>query len=267
MAETDAAALALAKPAPRVPRSSAQRISAIRRWTPVLWSIRIERPANYLFQPGHYARLGLPVDTPEAAVWRPYSIVSATTDSELEFLLVLIPGGAFTAQLAALREGDTVLLEQAVFGFFLDNQLAPGDTLWMLATGTGLGPYVSLLRTPGALDRYARMVLVHSARHADELAYRDEIEAPAAVSHGRLTYVPIVTREPGVSALTERIPQLIVDGTLQAHVGHTLEPADSRVMVCGNPEFTTEMRALLAERGFTPCRRNSPGSMLFEKYW
>ncbi|MBC7207384.1 MAG: ferredoxin--NADP reductase, partial [Methyloversatilis sp.] len=93
MAETDAAALALAKPAPRVPRSTAQRISAIRRWTPVLWSIRIERPADYLFQPGHYARLGLPVDTPEAAVWRPYSIVSATTDSELEFLLVLIPGG------------------------------------------------------------------------------------------------------------------------------------------------------------------------------
>lgn len=267
MAETDAAALALAKPAARVPHATAQRISAIRRWTPTLWSIRIERPPNYSFQPGHYSRLGLPVDTPATAVWRPYSIVSATTDSELEFLLVLIPGGAFTSQLAALREGDTLLLEQAVFGFFLENQLTPGDTLWMLATGTGLGPYISLLRTPGALDRYARTVLVHSVRRADELAYLDEIEAPAAVSHGRLVYVPIVTREPGATALSGRIPQLIADGALQVHAGHSLEPADSRVMVCGNPEFTTEMRALLAERGFTPCRRNSPGSMLFEKYW
>lgn len=264
MAEVDAPTAAAS---PRVPRSTAQRIIAIHRWTPVLWSLRIERPAHYPFQPGHYARLGLPVGAPAAAVWRPYSIVSATTDRELEFLLVLIPGGAFTAQLAALREGDTLLLEQAVFGFFLDTQLSPGDTLWMLATGTGLGPYISLLRTPGALDRYARVVLVHSVRRAAELAYRDEIEAPAAVSHGRLTYVPIVTREPGSTALTGRIPHLITDGTLQAHAGHTLEPADSRVMVCGNPEFTAGMRTLLAGRGFTPCRRNSAGSMLFEKYW
>ncbi|WP_374336838.1 ferredoxin--NADP reductase [Methyloversatilis sp.] len=253
--------------APRLPRLSRQRICAIRRWTPVLWSIRIERPANYTFQPGHYARLGLPADTPDAAVWRPYSLVSAPSDSELEFLLVLIPGGAFTSQLAALKEGDALLLEQAVFGFFLETQLAPGDTLWMLATGTGVGPCVSLLRTPGALDRYARAVLVHSVRHTAELACRDEIEAPAAVSNSRLVYVPIVTREPGATALSGRIPRLIADGTLQARVGHTLEPADSRVMVCGNPEFTTEMRALLTERGFTPCRRNSPGSMLFEKYW
>jgi len=264
MADVDAPAAAAT---PRVPRSTAQRITAIRRWTPVLWSIRIERPANYAFQPGHYARLGLPVDAPAAAVWRPYSIVSSTTDRELEFLLVLIPGGAFTAQLAALREGDSLLLEQAVFGFFLDTQLAPGETLWMLATGTGLGPYISLLRTPGALDRYARVVLVHSVRQQAELAYRDEIEAPAATSNGRLTYVPIVTREPGTTALAGRIPQLIEEGALQAHAGLPMAPAGSRVMVCGNPAFTTDMRALLSARGFTPCRRGSPGTMLFEKYW
>lgn len=251
----------------RVPQASAQRIRSIRRWTADLWSLRIERPAGFRFQPGHYLRLGLPVDAPATAVWRPYSIVSAPDDEALEIVLVRVPDGAFTSQLARLGEGDPVLLEQAVFGFFLESQLAPGDTLWMLATGTGLGPYVSLLRTPGALDRHRHAVLVHSVRRAAELSYRDEIEAAVAASGGRLRYLPVVTRETEAGALAGRIPQLIGDGLLQAAADATLEPTGSRVMVCGNPAFTTDLRALLSARGFTPCRRNSPGTMLFEKYW
>ncbi len=251
----------------RVPQASAQRIRAIRRWTADLWSLRIERPAGFRFQPGHYLRLGLPVETPASAVWRPYSIVSAPDDEALEIVLVRVPDGAFTSQLARLGEGDPVLLEQAVFGFFLESQLAPGDTLWMLATGTGIGPYVSLLRTPGALDRHRRAVLVHSVRRADELSYRDEIEAAVAASGGRLHYLPVVTRETVGGTLSGRIPRLIDDRLLQSAADAALEPAGSRVMVCGNPAFTTDMRALLSARGFTPCRRNSPGSMLFEKYW
>lgn len=254
-------------PPPRTPRATAERITGIRKWTPVLWSLRLTRPAGFTFQPGHYIRLGLPAGAPDSAVWRPYSIVSAPEDDALEILLVLIPDGAFTGQLARLQEGDTVLLEQAVFGFFLESQLAPGHTLWMLATGTGLGPYVSLLRTPGALDRHDRAVLVHSVRQSADLAYGDEIAQAAAASGGRLTYLPVVTRETVPGALNGRIPQLIEDGTLEARGGAPLTPDRSRVMVCGNPAFTTDLRALLTARAFTPCRRGAPGTMLFEKYW
>jgi ferredoxin--NADP+ reductase len=248
------------------PHASTQRVTSVRRWTPVLWSLRIDRPAGFRFSPGHYAKLGLPAGADDA-VWRPYSIVSAEADDELEFLIVLIPGGAFSDRLAGIEPSHPVMLSSSIFGFFLEPQLSPGDTLWMLATGTGLGPYVSLLRTPGALDRYRRLIVVHSVRLAAELAYRDELEALAAASDGRLTYLPIVTREAGASAMSGRIPALLADGTLAQHAQTPLDPATGRVMVCGNPDFTTDMRALLNARGFVPCRRGNAGSMLFEKYW
>ncbi len=247
-------------------RSTLQRVRSLQRWTHNLWSLRIDRPDGFRFQPGHYTKLGLPAGD-DHAVWRPYSIVSAPDDDELEFLIVLIPGGAFSDRLAAIGPGQNVMLESAVFGFFLEPQLAAGDTLWMLATGTGLGPYVSLLRTSGALDRYRRVVLVHSVRLAAELAYRDELESCVAASGGRLSYLPVVTREPGASALSGRLPQLITDGALQQRADVALDPASGRVMVCGNPDFTADMRRLLNERGFQPCRRGMSGTMLFEKYW
>lgn len=250
----------------RAARTTVRTVRSIRLWTPVLWSLRITRPDGFTFAPGHYARLGLPAHDP-LAVWRPYSIVSAPADPELEFLVVLIPEGSFSRLLAQIEPGQPVAVESAVFGFFLETQLTAGDTLWMMATGTGIGPYISLLRTPGALDRHARAVLVHSVRQAAELAYRDEIEAHVAASNGRLSYLPIVTREPGATPLHGRIPQLVADGALQKQVMAPLDPATDRVMVCGNPDFTADMRRLLGERGFVPCRRNTAGTMLFEKYW
>jgi ferredoxin--NADP+ reductase len=248
------------------PRATSQRVTSIHRWTPVLWSLRIDRPDGFRFAPGHYAKLGLPA-ADGSTVWRPYSIVSAPDDPELEFLIVLIPGGAFSEPLSGIAPGQPIELASAVFGFFLEPQLSPGGTLWMLATGTGLGPYVSLLRTPGALDRHPRLILVHSTRIAAELAYRDELASLAAASGGRLHYLPIVTREAQASPLRGRIPQLIADGSLQQHAGALFDPATERVMVCGNPDFTRDMRTLLNERGFLPCRRGNAGSMLFEKYW
>lgn len=250
---------------PAPPRSTAQTVTAVRRWTRTLWSIRVDCPTGFHFAPGHYAKLGLPADGLDT-IWRPYSIVSAVDDPELEFLIVLIPGGAFSAHLESIEPGQPIMLAASIFGFFLEPQLSPGDTLWMLATGTGLGPYVSLLRTPGALNRYRRVIVVHSVRLAAELAYRDELEALAA-SDARVSYLPIVTREARASPLHGRMPALIADGALQQHARATLDPATSRVMVCGNPDFTTDMRALLNARGFLPCRRGNAGSMLFEKYW
>lgn len=246
-------------------RWTAQLVAHIERWTPHLWSLRIDKPQDYQFAPGHYVRLGLPVGD-AAALWRPYSIVSAPAEAQLEILVTLVPNGAFTSLLAAAGTGRAVMVESTAMGFFLESQLTPGDTLWMLATGSGLGPYVSLLREGSVLARYRRVVLVHSVRLAHELAYASELRALAA-RDTRLRYLPVVTREAGVAPLTQRIPQLIESGAVQAAADAPLDPDNARVMVCGNPDFTAEMRRLLNAREFKPCRRGIAGSMLFENYW
>ncbi len=251
-------------------RFTIERIEQIHRWSSGLWSLRISRPQGFQFQPGHYVRLGLPLPeegNPAVTVWRPYSVLSGVADTELEFLITLLPDGAFTGQLARCAVGQMLALESAALGFFVVSQLSPGDNLWMLATGAGLGPYVAMLRTHGALQNFSRLVLVHSVRHAAELACADELKALATSSGGRLRYLPIVTREPGATRLQGRIPALLASGHLQAEAGVALAPENSRVMVCGNPDFTADMRKLLSSKSFQPCRRGLAGSMLFENYW
>jgi ferredoxin--NADP+ reductase len=158
-------------------------------------------------------------------------------------------------------------LETAARGFFLADQLSPGEHLWMLATGTGLAPYIAMLRHLAELTGFRRLILAHSVRHANELAFADELNQLAAAAPSRFRYLPIVTRETVPGCLQGRIPALLEDDVLQAKAERPLDPAESRVMVCGNPDFTATMRAALNERGFIPCRRGLAGSMLFEKYW
>lgn len=246
-------------------RWSTQTLEHVTPWSPTLWSIRISKPASFHFKPGHYARLGLEVAGGET-VWRPYSFVSAPAENFLEFLVTLIPDGQFTGRLATLPVPSPILLDSAAMGFFLPSQLAQGDSLWLLATGAGLGPYISILREAQILRDYAQIVLVHSVRLVSELAYRQEIEAIAA-QHAGLHYLPIVTKQAGATPLAQRIPELIHNAALETASGIKLEASSARVMVCGNPAFTADMRQTLSQRGFQPCRRGLIGSMLFEKYW
>lgn len=265
---TSEAVTPAARPAapPRAQQASCA-VLAVDRVAPNLAVLRVARPEGLDFEPGHYGRLGLHLDGAAQTTWRAYSFVSSPAESALEFLVTVIPGGALSEPLAALAPGDTVQVDPAARGFFVERELAPGDTLWMLATGSGLGPYVCMLRDGGVLQRWQRLVLVHSVRTAAELAYADEIRAIAARPGSPLRYLPVVTREPGAVALGDRIPALIASGALEAAADARLDPAGARVMVCGNPEFTSEMRKLLAARSFTPCRRAARGSMLFEHYW
>lgn len=247
---------------------SAEQVLSIHFWTPTLLSFRTTCPAGFHFTPGHYTRLGLGPD--EQVVWRPYSMASTPGDEFLEFIAVLVPGGAFSEHLRTLRVGDSLRVDQASYGFLSVNQLAPGRDLWLVASGTGLGPFVSILRDAVVWRDFERLILVHSVRHAAELAWREEIAAlpdqfPAAKA--RLVYIPIVTREPGATALTERIPLLLADGRLEQAAATPLSLAGSRLMVCGNPEMTKESRQWLGNRGFATNRRGVPGQMAFEKYW
>lgn len=241
-------------------------IEWMRHWTPVLRSFRIPRPEGFRFTPGHYARLGLDGGTGEP-VWRPFSMVSGPEDNFLEFVVVLVPDGEFSERLRTRQVGDEILIDKLSMGFLTLDQLAPGQDLWLLASGSGIGPFVSILKDPRTWRGFDRLVLVHSVRRQDELAYREEIAALPGAADGRLRYVPVVTREAVPGALDARIPQLIADGRLQQAAGGEIDVSHSRVMVCGNPELTREMRGLLTTRGFQTSRRGVPGQMAFEKYW
>lgn len=239
-------------------------------WTPRLVSLRVTRDHGLRFTPGHYARLGI-ANSDGHAVFRPLSIASAPADPWLEFFCTLIPGGEFSARLATLRAGRTVEVETASYGFLTVDSLAPGTDLWLLASGTGLAPFLSMLRDPGVWQAFDRLFVAHSVRRAAELAYAEELrrraQEPPAAARASLRYLPIVTREPGASALSERIPALLAGGRFEQAAGFSVDPAHSRVMVCGNPEMTYELRRLLGQRGFRPSRRGSPGQVAFEKYW
>ena len=247
-----------------------ERVLSLRYWTPTLLSFRTTRYRGFRFAPGHYTRLGLGAG--DDIVWRPYSLASAAYDDFLEFIAVLVPGGAFSEPLQHLRVGDTLLVDKASYGFLTVGQLAPGKDLWLLASGTGLGPFLSILRDPSVWQSYERLIVAHSVRHSSELAWRDEIADIQkaelfADAKATLVYLPIVTREPGATPLAERIPLLLADGRLEQAAACPLRVATSRVLVCGNPDMTREIRQFLAGRGFATNRRGVPGQMAFEKYW
>lgn len=253
---------------------TSERVLSLRYWTPTMLSFRTTRYRGFRFTPGHYARLGLDADG--TCIWRPYSLVSAAYDDYLEFLAVLVPGGAFSTALVRLQVGDTIHVEKASYGFLTVGELAAGRDLWMLASGTGLGPFLSILREPAVWHGFERLIVVHSVRRSAELAYRDEIrtlsdEAPPseneAQRRAQLVYLPVVTREAGATPLASRIPQLFADGRLQEAAGTQLSVEASRLMICGNPEMAREMRQMLGGLGFATSRRGVPGQMAFEKYW
>src|SRR5512143_779028 len=249
--------------------TSRQTIAWLRHWTPTLLSLRVTRDSAFDFTPGHYARVSIPGPSgPRVA--RPLSIASAPADPQLEFFCTLIAGGEFSGRLAACRAGDAIEVDTASYGFLTVDSLAPGTDLWLLATGTGLAPYLSMLRDPRVWSAFERLVVVHSVRYAAELAYADELRRFAQGGAGtpafaRLRYLPVVTREAGASTLSERIPALLEDDRLSRAAGAALDPAHSRVMVCGNPDMTRALRSLLGERGFRTTRRGAPGQMAFEK--
>jgi ferredoxin-NADP reductase len=178
-----------------------QEVLWIHRWTPSLLSLRVTRDSRFRFTPGHYARLGLP-DSSGPAVFRPLSITSAPAEAHLEFFCTLVTGGAFSSLLDRCRVGDPVQVEKASYGFLTLDALAPGHDLWLIASGSGLGPYLSILRDPEVWSAFARIVVVHSVRRAAELAYAEELEhfaqqRSATTAAARLHYLPVVTREPG----------------------------------------------------------------------
>ena len=284
----DAALDAPAAPAAKVPgrlpadKYTWQTVTSIHRWTGHLFSFRTTRDRGFRFTPGQFARLGVHRDDHHGGksgprdVWRAYSIVSADYDEFLEFYSIVVPDGEFTTRLAQLREGDRLMIEKAAYGFLTLDRFEGGRDLWLLSSGTGIAPFISILHDLSAWEQYGRLILVHSVRQADELAYRDTVEAlrthevfgeELAANPGKLVYVPIVTRERIDGALCARIPALLGSGALEARAGVRLDPKRSRVMICGNPDLVDDLRRHLTLAGYQVSRRGQPAQLAVENYW
>ena len=262
-------------------------------WTPNLFSFTVSRPDSFKFTAGQFVRLGVNPsqlkyyqqqqgdtvnDVPDATlnedIFRAYSIVSSPFDEVLEFFSIVIPDGAFTSQLQHLEVGDELLLNTMPFGFLTlarYQKPLPKD-LWLLATGTGLAPFLSMLQDLQTWEDYEHIILAYSARSIEELAYIDKIESlqedfgSLVDNPAKLIFIPIVTREPVEGALTERLPKLLLDGTLQERADIALDVDSTHVMLCGNPDMVEDTKEALKTLGLVMNRRGE-GNIAVENYW
>lgn len=246
-----------------------ERVLSVHHWSDTVFSFTTTRPASLRFRSGHFLMLGLEID--RRPLLRAYSIASAHYDDHLEFVSIKVPDGPLTSRLAHIAPGDRVLVGRKPTGTLVLDSLLPGDTLYLLATGTGLAPFLSLLRDPELYARFARVVLVHGVRRVAELAYADYIERelPAHALVGdevraRLSYYPAVTREP---FRTEgRITALLASGRLARDLDlPPLDPGRDRVMICGGPAMLRDTVDLIEARGFAEGSGHTPGHYVIER--
>jgi ferredoxin--NADP+ reductase len=237
----------------------AGRVIENRHWTDTLFSLRVEGPRPE-FEAGQFVRIGI-----EPTLVRPFSFVNPPSDPVLEFYGVIVPQGPLSPRLARLGKGDVLQVASNPAGFLVLSEVPDAETLWLVSTGTGIAPFLSILKTDTPWRRFRNVVLVHAVRHADELAYKDLI---GTILHNRpaLRYVTFVSREAAPGSLAGRIPAAVRDGRLEAAAGLALD-LRSHVMLCGNPQMLKDATAALAERGMRKHRRRSPGHIAVESFW
>jgi ferredoxin--NADP+ reductase len=236
-----------------------ERVLSVHHWNSTLFSFTTTRDPAFRFHNGHFVMVGIPVDG--KPLMRAYSIASANHDDHLEFFSIKVQNGPLTSRLQHLKVGDEVLVSRKPTGTLTINDLRPGKHLYLLATGTGLAPFLSIIKDPETYERFEKIVLVHGVRKVDELAYRQVIteELPTNEYFGddvraKLVYYPTVTREKFRNQ--GRLTDLIRSGKLFADIGLApLDPARDRVMVCGSPAMLKDTCLLLDSLGF----RISPG--------
>ncbi len=235
-----------------------------KQWSNALHSLYVESDIEP-FKAGQFIKIGLEIDG--KVTGRPYSLVNPPDRRPLEFYYVELPGGPLTARLVKLRAGDEILVAPRAHGFMIIDEIPPARHLWMMATGTGVGPFLSILGTDEPWLRFERVVLVYAVRTLSELGYQDRIARILAQHSGHFAYVPFISREASDFALSGRIPQAIIDGRLEVHAGIAISAEDSQIMLCGNPDMVKDTTNTLIERGLKKHRRHEPGQITVENYW
>jgi len=249
---------------------SVEQVRWVRQWTPHLFSFAITRPATFRFRSGEFVMIGLP--TAARPLLRAYSIASAAYAEELEFLSIRVPDGPLTSRLCRIRAGDQVYLGRKPTGTLVADALTGGSRLFLLSTGTGLAPFLSVARDPDIYERFGQVVLAHSVREVADLAWRAELESqladdPLVRDQALLQfhYHPTVTREP--FRTTGRIQNLIESGALFQGVSgpRRLDPETDRVMLCGSMAMICETAAMLDALGFEEGSNAKPGHYVIER--
>lgn len=248
------------------------KIASRMDWAPGLISLTLDAAATP-FVPGQFVNLALDFDAGSDSgsagprVKRSYSLASPP-GAPSEVYLSLVPGGALTPALFERGAGDRVWLDDRALGFFTLDYVPQARRAWLLATGTGLGPFLAMLRSSQIWQRFERITLVHGVRYASHLGYAEELERLVAEHQQQLIYLPLVTREaPPPHGLSGRLPALIESGELEQRVGMNFEALTDHVLMCGNPAMISEVQALLGARGLQKHRPRKPGHITVESYW
>ena len=246
-----------------------EKVLSVHHWTDRLFSFTTTRDPSFRFINGQFVMIGLVVDG--KPLLRAYSIASANYEETLEFFSIKVPDGPLTSRLQHIQVGDTILVGKKTVGTLVQDNVLPGRNLYLLATGTGLAPFLSVIKDPEAYDRFEKVILVHGCRTIAELAFQDRInkELPEHELLGeyvreKLLYYPTVTREPYVH--NGRITTLLETGKLESDLG--LPPLDhehDRVMICGSPALLADLKVFLEGRGFTEGNTGEPGEYVIEK--
>lgn len=247
-----------------------ERVLDVRHWNDTLFSFRTTRDAALRFENGHFVMIGLPVEG--RPLLRAYSIASANYEDHLEFFSIKVQDGPLTSRLQNLKPGDDIIVSRKPTGTLLIGDLLPGRNLYLLSTGTGLAPFLSIIRDPETYERFEKVILVHGVRQVSDLAYHDYLtqelpnhELLGELVREKLVYYPTATREP--FRYNGRLTELIQSGKLFADIGlRSFTPDDDRAMLCGSPGMLADTRALLDARGFQVSPHiGTPGHYVFER--
>ncbi len=246
-----------------------ETVLSVHHWTDRLFTFTTTRDASLRFSNGHFTMLGLRVNN--KPLLRAYSIVSANYEEHLEFLSIKVPDGPLTSRLQHIQVGDQVIVGKKPTGTLVIDYLLPAKRLWLMSTGTGLAPFMSIIRDPATYERFEQVVLVHGVRQVDELAYHDVLvehlpnhEYLGDLVTSQLRYYPTVTRETWRNM--GRITELIETGKLFDDLGlPVMNAADDRVMICGSPGMLRDLKHMLEARGFKEGNTSKPGDFVIER--
>lgn len=247
-----------------------ENVLSVHHWNDTLFSFRTTRDQALRFENGHFVMIGLELNG--KPLMRAYSIASANHEDYLEFLSIKVPDGPLTSRLQHLKAGDSLIVSRKPVGTLVHHDLRPGKRLYLLGTGTGLAPFMSIIKDPDIYERFETVVLVHGVRQVSELAYHDYIESELRgheflgdLIRERLLYYPTVTRE--TFRNQGRITTLIETGRLTGDLGlPPLDPATDRVMLCGSPAMLDDLTAMLDSRGFQASpQQGQPGDYVIER--
>jgi ferredoxin/flavodoxin---NADP+ reductase len=246
-----------------------EQVLSVHHWTDRLFTFTTTRDPALRFSNGHFTMIGLRVN--DKPLLRAYSIVSANYEDHLEFLSINVPDGPLTSRLQHIQVGDKIIVGKKPTGTLVVDYLLPGKRLYMLSTGTGLAPFMSIVRDPETYERFEQVILVHGVRQVDELAYHDLLvnhlpnhEFLGELVTSKLRYYPTVTREDFVTM--GRVTELINTGKLFTDLQvPALNPAEDRVMICGSPGMLRDLKVLLEARGFHEGNTSKPGDFVIER--